>query len=391
MAKTRLQGVGLEAIKSTYIEFIENTKMDILKRVITVLFLLYIFLVGVNSLSLGLKLMGGGFAETLLNLTSHPLSSLMAGMLATVIFQSSSVTTAIIVGLVSANTLPISGAVPMIMGANLGTSVTNTLVSLGYVKNTINFKKAFAAATVHDFFNFLTVIILLPLEILTGLIEKIAIYISGILYGSMSGIKYSSPIKAAIKPPVKTIKSFAIETFGVEVAGVVMVVLAGVIIITALSFIVKTMKVLVESNRGDLVNKALSKNAYASVIFGMLMTISVQSSSITTSLLIPMAGSGLLSLTAIYPITIGANIGTTATALLAALTGNMAGLSIALVHLFFNLFGFLLFFPINKLRNIPVRCAEGLASLIESNKAVGLGYICFVFLILPFSLIFIIK
>jgi sodium-dependent phosphate cotransporter len=363
--------------------------IDLIKRVITVMLLLYLFLIGVKCLSGGLKMMGGDFAKTLFDLSGQPFISLMAGMLATVLFQSSSVTTAIIVGLVSAGTLSIGGAVPMIMGANLGTSVTNTLVSLGYMKDTANFKKAFAAATVHDFFNILSVLILLPLELATGFIEKSATYLSSIMYGSISGIKYSSPIKAAIKPPVKAIQSFTTDTFGSDVAGVVMMILAGIIIIAALGMIVKTMKVLVENNRGEIINRLLSKNAYGSIAFGAAMTVSVQSSSITTSLLIPMAGSGLLSMKAIYPITIGANIGTTATALLAALTGNAAGLSIALVHLLFNIFGTLIFFPIEKMRNIPIWCAEKLAESIERTKLIGFGYIGAVFFALPISMIYI--
>ena len=88
-----------------------------------------------------------------------PFVGLMAGMLATVLFQSSSVTTSIIVGLVSAGSVSITGAIPMIMGANIGTSVTNTLVSLGYMNDTKSFKRAFAAATVHDFFNLISVTI----------------------------------------------------------------------------------------------------------------------------------------------------------------------------------------------------------------------------------------
>lgn len=365
--------------------------LDLVIRIITVIALLYLFLIGVKCLSFGLKLMGGEFAKTLFNISSHPFTSLMAGMLATVLFQSSSVTTSIIVGLVSAGTLSIGGAVPMIMGANLGTSVTNTLVSLGYMKDTANFKKAFAAATVHDFFNILTVAILLPIELMTGFIEKTAVYASSLMYGSISGLKYKSPIKAAIKPPVQAIKGFAADTFGTDLAGVAMLVLAGIIIIASLSFIVKTMKVLVEKHKGELVNKVLSKNAYGSILFGVAMTIAVQSSSITTSLLIPMAGSGMLTMNAIYPITIGANIGTTTTALLAALTGNVAGLSIALVHLFFNLLGTMLFFPLERMRLIPIRCAEVLAESIERTKLIGFGYIGAVFFVLPISMIYLVN
>lgn len=379
----------MEHAKSLLTNLNKKEIYDLIYRIITILILLYLFLVGVKCLSSGVKLMGADFAKTLFNMSGNPLIALMAGMLATVLFQSSSVTTSIIVGLVSAGTLSIGGAVPMVMGANLGTSITNTLVSLGYMKDSANFKKAFAAATVHDFFNILAVAVLLPIELMTGFIEKLATMLSSALYGSMAGFKYSSPIKAMIKPPVKMINSLTVDTFGSGFSGVAMIIISAIIIICALSFIVKTMKVLVESHKAELINKVLSKNALGSIFFGIVMTIAVQSSSITTSLLIPMAGSGVLSLQAIYPITIGANIGTTATALIAALTGNMAGLSIALVHFFFNIIGALLFFPIERLRKLPIQLAEGLAETIERTKLIGLGYVGLVFFILPLSLILI--
>ena len=381
----------VKEVKILFMKFKGNQVADLVRRLLTVLILLFVFFVGVKCLSTGLKMMGGDFAKTLFDMTDQPFVSLMAGMLATVLFQSSSVTTAIIVGLVSAGTLGVGASVPMIMGANLGTSVTNTLVSLGYIKDKANLKKAFAAATVHDFFNILAVLILLPLELMTGIIQKLATSTAGVLYGSVGGFKFNSPIKAAIKPPVKAIKGFTVDTFGADISGIVMMIVAGVIIIAALSMIVRTMKVLVEAHKGDLVNRIFSNNALGSIIFGMVLTISVQSSSITTSLLIPMAGTGLLSLRAVYPITIGANIGTTATALLAAMTGNIAGLTIALVHLIFNLAGALLFFPIKPLREIPIHCAEALAESIEKTKMIGFGYVGAVFFALPLSMIFIAR
>lgn len=365
----------------------DSQLVDLLQRMLKVLILLFIFLIGVKCLSTGFKMMGSEFAKTLFDLSGKPFISLMSGMLATVLFQSSSVTTSIIVGLVSAGTLSINGAVPMIMGANLGTSVTNTLVSLGYIKSTENFKKAFAAATVHDFFNILTVAVFLPLEIMTGFIEKAAITCSSFLYGSVAGMTYSSPLKALIKPPVSMIKSFAIDTFG-ENSSFVMVLLSGFIIIFSLSLIVKIMKVIVESNKTEVINKLLSQNAYTAILFGILITISVQSSSITTSLLIPMAGSGVLSMQAIYPITIGANIGTTATALLAALTGNVAGLSIALVHLLFNLLGTITFFVIPTFRALPIKCSETLANTLDKSRLISFAYIAGIFFIIPLLLIF---
>jgi len=351
------------------------------------LILLYCFLVGVSALSGGLKMMGSDFAKTLFDLTGQPFVGLMAGMLATVLFQSSSVTTSIIVGLVSAGTVNISGAIPLIMGANLGTSVTNTIVSLGYLNDKASFKRAFAAATIHDFFNIISVSILLPLELATGFIQKSATTLSSMLYGSSSGIAYKSPIKAMIKPPVKVLKSTFLELSN-DLAPVLMIIAAGIIIISALTLIVKNMKVLVETNKSGIIDKVLSKNAIFSILFGMLVTISVQSSSITTSLLVPMAGAGVLTLEAIYPVTIGANIGTTATALLASMTGNIAGLTIALVHLIFNLMGMLLLFPIASLRVLPLKCSRYLAKMVEKSKLYGLGYIAVVFFVIPLVLVF---
>lgn len=376
----------------TYLGNFKNDELfDLTKRILIVIALLYFFLVGVKCLSTGMKMMGGDFAKTLFDMTSQPIVSLMAGMLATVLFQSSSVTTAIIVGLVASGTLSIGGAVPMIMGANLGTSVTNTLVSMGYIKDMRHFKKAFAAATVHDFFNILSVAILLPIELATGFIEKSAIYVSQLMYGSVSGLKFSSPIKAAIKPPVKMLKGFATETFGSGISGIAMMILSAAIIVISLSLIVKTMKAFFESHKTEVLDKLLSKNAYGSILFGIVLTVAVQSSSITTSLLIPMAGSGMLSMAAIYPITVGANIGTTATAMLAALTGNVAGLSIALVHLFFNVLGTMLFFPVPALRKLPIKLAETLAESLEKTKIIGVGYVGTVFFVLPISLIFLTR
>ncbi|MCJ8276808.1 MAG: Na/Pi symporter, partial [Bdellovibrionales bacterium] len=294
-----------------FVKLTKKKHLELLLRILTVLVLLYFFLVGVKTLSGGLKLMGSDFAKTLFDMTSNPFVSLMAGMLATVLFQSSSVTTSIIVGLVGAGTISIGGAVPMIMGANLGTSVTNTLVSLGFVKDTQNFKRAFAAATVHDFFNILTVIVILPIEIMTGFIEKMAVASAHFLYGSsLGGGGFSSPVKTAIKPVTKFIKGTSLDVIGEEYAGMFMMGIAAIIIISALTMIVRVMGNFVASQEGMLLEKVFSKNAYGALLFGVFATIAAQSSSITTSILIPLAGSGLLTVNSIFPVTVGANIGT---------------------------------------------------------------------------------
>lgn len=96
-------------------------------RLVFALGLLYVFLVGVGLLEGGIRQFGEGFETQLLESVGNPLAGLFAGIAATVLVQSSSISTSTIVGLVGAGSLPVSLAVPMVMGANIGTTVTNTL------------------------------------------------------------------------------------------------------------------------------------------------------------------------------------------------------------------------------------------------------------------------
>jgi len=114
----------------------------------------------------------------------------------------------------------------------------------------------------------------------------------------------------------------------------------------------------------------------------------VQSSSITTSILIPLVASGLLVVTNAYPITLGANVGTTITALLAAFAaGTVDGLSIALVHLGFNVLGILILYPIPAIRHIPVRLAGSLARIAMNRKWIAIVYVVMIFIAFPLFVI----
>merc|ERR1719203_843625 len=107
------------------------------------------------------------------DLFDNPLAGLVTGILVTVLVQSSSTSTSIIVTMTAANLIEVKNAIPMIMGANIGTSVTNTIVSLAHIGNRDEYRRAFAGATVHDCFNVLTVAILLPIEAITHLLRRI--------------------------------------------------------------------------------------------------------------------------------------------------------------------------------------------------------------------------
>ena len=90
---------------------------------------------------------------------------LMIGVLGTVLVQSSSTFTSIIVAAIGGANLKVRIAVPMLMGANIGTSVTNTLVAMTQIGNKEEFERAFSAATVHDMFNWATALVLFPIEV----------------------------------------------------------------------------------------------------------------------------------------------------------------------------------------------------------------------------------
>ena len=360
-----------------------------LVRLCAVLALLFVFLLGVNGLGDGFKSLGGGTLDAFFAATANPFIGLMVGILATTLVQSSSVSTSLIVGLVAApvHPLPIMNAVPMIMGANIGTTVTNTIVSMAHIGRDEEFERAFAVATCHDFFNFLAVGILLPLELLTGMLSKSAAALAASL-GGIGGVEYDSPLKGALKAALKPVKATLESVAGSDrLAEILLIILSGILIYVALTLLVAVMRPAVHSRVEAIVSRGLEKTPLVGIIVGIAVTVMVQSSSITTSLLVPLAGAGLLTLAQAFPITVGANIGTTVTALLAALaaTGPNAvlGLTIALVHFLFNVAATLIIFPWPKIRQIPLAGAQRLAALAVQSRRWALLYVLLLFYGVP--------
>ena len=329
-------------------------------RSVMVVGFIYLFLVGVSTLEKGIKLLGEDAQERLFESVSNPIAGLCVGILGTVLVQSSSASTSVIVGLVATGVISVEAAVPMIMGANIGTTVTNTIVALAHVRQSKEFQRAFAAATVHDFFNVFAVAILLPLQLLTGVISDIAAWIAENLVGSSAGSTWKSPIKEWVKRPVDWIVDFW-EWVGLSgnVLAFTVVFTGLLIVLGALALITKNMRQLVADRVERSVNKVLGTGTGSvAMLLGLVITMLVQSSSITTSILIPLCAAGVVSLRNAYPVTLGANVGTTITALLAAMaTGSTDALTIALVHTTFNMLGILILYVPPWWRDAPVRSA----------------------------------
>ena len=363
----------------------QRREVPTIVRGLVVAILLYFFLTGVELLSGGFKTLGKDFVDGLFQGVSNPIGGLFVGLLATVLVQSSSVSTSVIVGLVASSVVGIDDAVPMIMGANIGTTVTNILASLGYLRRGDDFRRAFAAATVHDFFNLLAVAVLLPVELLTGYLSGAAGWITDLVIGT-SGASFKSPLKAAVKIPAGWIMDLLSElgTHG-DLKGALMIAIGLVFIFLALAFVTKNMRLLVADRVEAAINRTLGAGSgLVAIVLGMIITVAVQSSSITTSVLVPLAAAGVLSLENVYPVTLGANVGTTVTALLASLaTGSPAAVTVALVHTLFNLTGIALFYPVRSLRALPIRLATGLARIGAERRTWAVTYVLAMFLVIP--------
>lgn len=351
-------------------------------KIIALIALLYLFFLSIGLIGSAAKLFGKGFAEQLIVTTSHPLVGLLIGILATSVIQSSSTTTSLVVGFVGANALNLANAIPIVMGANIGTSVTNTIVSLGHITRRDEFKRAFAASTVHDFFNLLAVIALFPLQYFTNFLGIASTFLAR-EFQHVGGLKFSSPIKLVVSPA----EHFIVDLTGKN--GIITLIIAIVLLFAALRYLVVTLKSIFVGKMEVLIDQYIFRTPVRSLLFGLILTVLVQSSSITTSMAVPLAGAGILTIAQIFPYTLGANVGTTVTAFLASLaTNNVAAIAVAFTHFLFNICGIILLYP---LKVVPITLAKKLAELAIKNKLVPLMYILIVFFLLPLGLIYLTR
>jgi sodium-dependent phosphate cotransporter len=358
--------------------------------------------VGVYVLITAVELIGSGFAaatgdsaEQLFAFASNPFVALMVGVLFTALVQSSSTTTSVTVGLVAGG-LPISIAIPLLMGANIGTTLTNTLVSLGAARDREAFRRAFSAATVHDFFNLVAVAIFLPLELMFGLLEKTSGWLAGTVSGTDGGFvatlfgAVGSVVDAVTEPLANLLEGATSALPGVW-HGIGMILLGIGLILLVINWLGRLLKALLVGRAAEVLHRSVGRGPVSGLVSGAAVTMMVQSSSTTTSLMIPLAGSGTFSLRQIYPFTVGANIGTTVTALIAAFafTGADATLALqaAFVHMLFNIFAAAVVFGLPLLRDVPLRGATWLGNLAATHKAWAAAWVLGVFIGIPLALI----
>merc|ERR1712087_52079 len=308
--------------------------------------------------------------------------------------------------------------------------------AMGQMGDGDQLERAFAGATVHDMFNFLTVGVFLPIELITGYLRRLtALCVRN--FESRDGEKWVGPIKKFVGPLTKKViianknvikgvakgescsdyypivcedmenptKSTCSQVgliacdkgtdacpafFQVDatrsddqISGVTVFIIGLVLLFICLFCMVYLLQKMLMGMSSRIIYKATNINGYLAILVGVGVTILVQSSSITTSVFTPLVGMDVIRLEQMFPITLGANIGTTVTALLAALLSSTEAMQVALAHLFFNISGILVWYPIPFMRNIPLNAARSLGQATRILRIFPLIYIVICFLIIP--------
>jgi solute carrier family 34 (sodium-dependent phosphate cotransporter) len=357
---------------------------SLFKQITLILIVVIIFLFGIDLMALAFRSLGRDVAESILLATSNPFISLFIGLLITALIQSSSTSTSMIVAAVASGSIAIDNAVPMIMGANIGTTITSTIVSLGYIQKPKEFRKAISAGTIHDFFNIVLTTILFPLEYYYQFLSDLSIHITAWL---------PNLARENSLPFIKGSGSFIFGQTIYQIAEwipypIVLILISFGILFLSIRFLSKLIYHNFIGDSQSQLRKFLFKSPAKSFLWGTGITAAVQSSSVTTTLIVPFVATGKITLKKAFPFIIGANLGTTITALLAALFKSDAAISIALVHLLFNLFGVLLFLPFSAIRAIPVYIARNFGLMTMNYRITGFVYIILTFFLIPFALIY---
>lgn len=346
---------------------------------------LFVFLLALDLMISSLQHLGTAAAETIIMATSNPFTGLFIGLLVTAIIQSSSATTSMVVALVASGSIGLEGAIPIIMGANIGTTITSTIVSLGFITKRKEFRRAVAAGTYHDFFNILTALILFPLEyyygFVSGLSEQIASAFFNQPIGTTTNISF-------LGGGLGTLVNMIVELID---NGFILVILSFALLFGSILFfrgVLSAMLGLRTQGQGTGVQRFFFQSPIKCFGWGLVLTAAIRSSTITTSLVVPLVAKKVIRLNQAVPFILGANIGTTITVFIAAMSNSNIAISIAIAHFLFNTIGVIIFSTVPYIKTIPVNFAKGMGKLAVRYRLAGFLYILLTFFFIPFSLIY---
>ncbi|XP_059782109.1 sodium-dependent phosphate transport protein 2C [Balaenoptera ricei] len=423
---------------------------------------LYLFICSLDTLSSAFQLLGSKVAGDIFKdnvVLSNPVAGLVIGVLVTVLVQSSSTSSSIVVSMVASKLLTVRASVPVIMGVNVGTSITSTLVSMAQSGDRDEFRRAFGGSAVHGVFNWLTALILLPLECAAAPLERLSALALGaaslqrgghapdilkvltrpltrlivqldadVITGSGRGNATNSSLikrwcgtngqttagnrsncgaaaggpcperdSPAAEEPLPCRHLFEGTALADLAVGFILLAASLLVLCTCLVLIVKLLNSTLRGRIAQAVRTVINADfpfplgwlsGYLAILAGAGLTFVLQSSSVFTAAIVPLMGVRVISLERAYPLFLGSNIGTTTTALLAALASPsdmlISAVQVALIHFFFNLAGILLWYVVPVLR-LPIPLAKRFGDLTARYRWVAIAYLLLSFLLLPLA------
>lgn len=261
-----------------------------------------IFLYGIKQMGDGLQAAAGDRLRSILNtFTSNPLMGVLAGMIVTILIQSSSGTTVITIGLVSAGFMTMRQAIGVVMGANIGTTVTAFVIGIDIGEYSLP--------------------ILAIGAFLIFFIQKRKVKNVGMILFGFGALFYGLELMSGAVKPLANLDAFK--------------------------------QIMLD----------MSSNPLYGVVAGTLLTVIIQSSSATIGILQGFFANDLISLHGALPVLLGDNIGTTITAVLASLAGSLAAKRVAAVHVLFNVIGAIIFLIIMPLYQLVIEWMQGIMNL----------------------------
>jgi sodium-dependent phosphate cotransporter len=355
-----------------------------LRYVLYICVTLLFFILGIEIIVSSLHSAGEESINAILRATSNSFTAFFIGVVVTAMMQSSSTTTAITVALVASNTIQIHSGVCIVMGANLGTTITSMIVSIGFINEKKEFRRAVSASGYHFFFNLFTILILFPLELSNQFFSRLSTNIANYFFSNPS---FSSTGQQKVKVwsllnPVNDFLTGISPVFGI--------MLGLIIIFSSIILFRRIISSLLKAQSPQAFSRFFFKSRVKSFVWGIITTAAIRSSTITTSVVVPIVSKRITSLKQASPFILGANLGTTITAFFAASLNQANGnvMSIAMAHFLFNLIGVILFFPFASVEKIILFSAKSFAKVSASHKFVLLTFILCMFFFFPFLIIY---
>ncbi len=331
---------------------------------------------------------------------STPYSALLSGIVITSLIQSSSATIAIVIATVASGAISTEDSVFIIMGANIGTTITNTLVGLAQGHQPEQFKRMAPAILVDDVYKILVVALFFLIENLTGLLHWLSVTLVGVIERNAFAGGFLNGFPDVIDIVTAPVTARLIQLVGLlPISNGYHALVSGLgffaLLVVALNAMGFALKDYLEERSRAIIRTALLGKPVAFGL-GFALCWMLQSSSVTISLILPLVAQSAIALPTVYYYSIGAALATTCDAgqSISYLKFGALGLSAGLVHILLNVFGALLFLFVPGLKTLPLLIAEGLAEQMcrfRYPPLLLLGYVALLFFLFPMLVIATVK